>query len=110
MAPVLLTLHEQTKHVVRITGYCWRMVERLRGASLYRNDHLHQASRLGNRWPALLPACTACAYELYETEGRREGHNVQDWLRAEQELGLSEIRKPRVRSKLPEQLLEFQSV
>jgi ActR/RegA family two-component response regulator len=26
------------------------------------------------------------AYELYETEGRQEGHNVQNWLRAEQEL------------------------
>ena len=26
------------------------------------------------------------AYELYETGGRREGHNVQDWLRAGQEL------------------------
>ena len=26
------------------------------------------------------------AYELYEIGGRREGHNVHDWLRAEQEL------------------------
>ncbi len=26
------------------------------------------------------------AYEFYETEGRQEGHNVQNWLRAEQEL------------------------
>jgi DNA-binding NtrC family response regulator len=26
------------------------------------------------------------AYELYEIGGRQEGHNVQDWLRAEQEL------------------------
>jgi ActR/RegA family two-component response regulator len=26
------------------------------------------------------------AYELYETEGRPEGHHVQNWLRAEQEL------------------------
>jgi hypothetical protein len=26
------------------------------------------------------------AYELFEIGGRLEGHNVQDWLRAEQEL------------------------
>lgn len=26
------------------------------------------------------------AYEVYETDGRQEGHNVQNWLRAEQEL------------------------
>jgi len=26
------------------------------------------------------------AYELYEIAGKREGHNVQDWLRAEHEL------------------------
>ena len=26
------------------------------------------------------------AYEIYETGGRREGYNMQDWLRAEQEL------------------------
>ena len=26
------------------------------------------------------------AYEIYETGGRRQGHNMQDWLRAEQEL------------------------
>ena len=26
------------------------------------------------------------AYRLYEARGRQEGHDVEDWLRAEQEL------------------------
>jgi hypothetical protein len=26
------------------------------------------------------------AYDIYETRGKVEGHNVEDWLRAEQEL------------------------
>jgi len=26
------------------------------------------------------------AYSLYESRGRQEGHEVEDWLRAEQEL------------------------
>ncbi len=29
------------------------------------------------------------AYEIYEDSGRREGHNIQHWLRAEQELSAS---------------------
>jgi len=29
------------------------------------------------------------AYEIYENSGRREGHNIQHWLRAEQELSAS---------------------
>ena len=26
------------------------------------------------------------AYDIYESRGKMEGHNVEDWLRAEQEL------------------------
>jgi len=26
------------------------------------------------------------AYRLYESRGRQEGHHIEDWLRAEQEL------------------------
>jgi hypothetical protein len=27
------------------------------------------------------------AFNLYESRGRQEGHDVEDWLRAEEELG-----------------------
>jgi Protein of unknown function (DUF2934) len=33
------------------------------------------------------------AYELYEERGREDGHDIEDWLRAEEE-----IRKKKVRS------------
>ena len=33
------------------------------------------------------------AYELYERQGRREGHAVQDWLRAEREVRKDETAK-----------------
>jgi H+-transporting ATPase len=32
------------------------------------------------------PQIAGRAYELYEQEGRREGHSVQDWEKAEQEI------------------------
>ena len=35
----------------------------------------------------------ARAYEIYEQEGRREGHAISDWLRAERELREREARK-----------------
>jgi hypothetical protein len=28
------------------------------------------------------------AYQLYEARGRQDGRDIEDWLRAEQELGL----------------------
>jgi hypothetical protein len=33
------------------------------------------------------------AYELYERQGRREGHAVQDWLQAEREIRKEESHK-----------------
>ena len=33
------------------------------------------------------------AYEIYETRGREEGHDLEDWLRAEQEVASKESRK-----------------
>jgi len=35
----------------------------------------------------LTPRIAKRAYGLYEREGRREGHAVQDWLQAEREFG-----------------------
>ena len=36
--------------------------------------------------PDLIPQIAKRAYELYEQEGRHDGHAVQDWVRAEQEI------------------------
>ncbi len=33
------------------------------------------------------------AYEIYETRGREDGHDTEDWLRAEQEVASRETRK-----------------
>jgi len=32
------------------------------------------------------------AYELYEARGREDGHDVEDWLRAKEEITSEEIR------------------
>jgi hypothetical protein len=32
------------------------------------------------------------AYELYEVRGREDGHDVEDWLRAKEEITSEEIR------------------
>jgi len=34
----------------------------------------------------LTPQIATRAYELYEQEGRHDGHAVQDWMQAEQEI------------------------
>ena len=37
--------------------------------------------------PEKVSAQIACrAYELYETRGREDGHDLEDWLRAEEEI------------------------
>jgi H+-transporting ATPase len=41
----------------------------------------------------LTPQIAARAYELYEKAGRHDGHSVQDWDKAERELGKVEIHK-----------------
>lgn len=33
------------------------------------------------------------AYELYENRGREDGHDLDDWFRAEQEIAFRETRK-----------------
>jgi len=33
-----------------------------------------------------LKSRSASAYELYEAHGREDGHDVEDWLRAEEEI------------------------
>lgn len=33
------------------------------------------------------------AYEIYETRGREDGRDVEDWLRAEQEVATRETRR-----------------
>lgn len=33
------------------------------------------------------------AYEIYETRGREDGHDLDDWVRAEQEIVSKETRK-----------------
>jgi hypothetical protein len=38
------------------------------------------------------------AYELFLTRGCEHGRDVEDWLAAEQELEVSELEEPRVRS------------
>jgi hypothetical protein len=32
------------------------------------------------------------AYELYEASGREDGHEVEDWLRAEEEIAVKKFR------------------
>ncbi len=32
------------------------------------------------------------AYELYEARGREDGHEVEDWLRAEEEIAVKKFR------------------
>ena len=32
------------------------------------------------------------AYELYEARGRKDGHQVEDWLRAEEEIAVKKFR------------------
>jgi hypothetical protein len=32
------------------------------------------------------------AYELYEARGRKDGHELQDWLRAEEEIKKKKVR------------------
>jgi hypothetical protein len=32
------------------------------------------------------------AYQLYEARGREDGHELEDWLRAEEELGWKKVR------------------
>ena len=32
------------------------------------------------------------AYELYEARGREDGHDLEDWLRAEEEIGGKKVR------------------
>ena len=32
------------------------------------------------------------AYELYETRGREDGHDLEDWLRAEEEITSKKVR------------------
>jgi hypothetical protein len=32
------------------------------------------------------------AYELYETRGREDGHDIEDWLRAEEEIMEQKVR------------------
>jgi hypothetical protein len=39
------------------------------------------------------PQIAKRAYELYEQQGRREGHAVQDWLQAEREIRKEESHK-----------------
>jgi DUF2934 family protein len=33
-----------------------------------------------------------CAYELYEERGREDGHELEDWLRAEEEINKKKAR------------------
>lgn len=33
------------------------------------------------------------AYDLYEARGREEGHDIDDWLQAEAEIGVVKMRK-----------------
>ena len=41
----------------------------------------------------LTPQIAKRAYELYERQGRRDGHAVQDWLQAEREIRKDESPK-----------------
>lgn len=41
----------------------------------------------GDDSPALKDRIRCRAYELYEQRGREEGHDLEDWLAAEKELG-----------------------
>jgi hypothetical protein len=34
----------------------------------------------------------ARAYELYESRGREDGHDLEDWLRAEEEIASEKVR------------------
>ena len=40
----------------------------------------------GSTQPDLTPQIARRAYELYEQEGRHDGHSVQDWVKAEREI------------------------
>jgi hypothetical protein len=37
-------------------------------------------------WEDALKAIHSCSYELYERRGRKDGHDLDDWLRAEGEV------------------------
>ena len=42
--------------------------------------------------PNLEEEIRRCAYELYEERGRKDGHDLDDWLRAEAEVAGSAVR------------------
>jgi hypothetical protein len=37
-------------------------------------------------WEDAVKAIRSCSYELYERRGRKDGHDLDDWLRAEGEV------------------------
>ncbi len=39
------------------------------------------------------------AYELYESRGREDGHDLEDWLRAEEEIAREKVRSIAARSR-----------
>ena len=41
----------------------------------------------GGRRPPTHDEIAQLAFRLYESRGRQDGHDVEDWLRAEEELG-----------------------
>lgn len=47
---------------------------------------------IGDQHPNLEEEIRRRAYELYETRGREDGHDVDDWLRAEAEVTRSAVK------------------
>ncbi|HTN94440.1 MAG TPA: DUF2934 domain-containing protein [Gallionella sp.] len=52
----------------------------------YRVFDPSDAPLLARKTPAAAKQIAKRAYELYERRGRRDGHAIQDWLRAEREI------------------------
>ncbi len=59
----------------------------------YRVFDLTAAPLLAKEFVDGTPQIATRAYELYESQGRREGHAVQDWLEAEREIRKTESEK-----------------
>jgi len=46
----------------------------------------HMGKKTGHRLYRTHDEIALLAYSLYESRGRKEGHQIEDWLRAEQQL------------------------